>query len=343
MQVDSFRLPLAAPLETAAGRHTEREGWVVTVETEAGRGQGEATPLPGWTESHAACETALEEAAAVADSEGLAAARRQLAPEEVPAAAHGLSAALSAASARANAEPLYEAIGARGMVESVPVNATVGDADPRATADAVAAAVDDGFAVVKVKVGARSLAADRERLETVRDGAGEVTLRVDANGAWDLATAREAVDMLAKLDVALVEQPLPADDLLEHAELRGRGVDVALDESLRRYDVGEVVRADAADTVVVKPMVHGGPRRARTVAMRARGAGFDPIVSNTVDAVLARTAAVHVAASIPQVPVSGLATADRLAGDLAPDPCGVRAGAIRVPQAPGLGVSEVER
>jgi L-alanine-DL-glutamate epimerase-like enolase superfamily enzyme len=54
--------------------------------------------------------------------------------------------------------------------------------------------------------------------------------------------------------------------------------------------------------------------------------------------VVARTAAVHVAAAIPDVRACGLATADRLESDLGPDPCPVEEGRISVPQDPGLGL-----
>jgi L-alanine-DL-glutamate epimerase-like enolase superfamily enzyme len=57
--------------------------------------------------------------------------------------------------------------------------------------------------------------------------------------------------------------------------------------------------------------------------------------------VVARTAAVHVAAAIQEVPACGLATAEWLAEDLGPDPAPVADGECEVPQAKGLGVREV--
>jgi len=58
----------------------------------------------------------------------------------------------------------------------------------------------------------------------------------------------------------------------------------------------------------------------------------DPVVTTTVDGVVARTAAVHVAAAIPDVAPCGLATAELLAEDLGPDPAPVDDGRISVPQ-----------
>jgi L-alanine-DL-glutamate epimerase-like enolase superfamily enzyme len=146
------------------------------------------------------------------------------------------------------------------------------------------------------------------------------------------------VEAVADRGVDYVEQPLPAEDLDGHAALRGRGVDVAVDESLAAYDVEQILEADAADVVVLKPMVLGGPDLAREAAMAAREAGVEPVVSTTIDTVVARTGAVHLAASVPEVGPCGLATGSMLRSDLAPDPAAVEDGHVTVPQESGLGL-----
>jgi L-alanine-DL-glutamate epimerase-like enolase superfamily enzyme len=164
-----------------------------------------------------------------------------------------------------------------------------------------------------------------------------VALRVDANGAWDRETAPLALDRLEPLDLAYVEQPLPAADLDATARLRAESdVPVALDESLAEHSVGAVLAADAADALVIKPMALGGPDRALEAALRAREAGVEPVITTTIDAVVARTAAVHVAGAIPDVSACGLATGGLLAEDLAPDPCPVVDGRVAVPDGPGI-------
>ncbi len=163
-----------------------------------------------------------------------------------------------------------------------------------------------------------------------------VDLRVDANGAWDAATAEQALDSFADIGVDYVEQPLSADELDGHRRLRGRGVDIALDESVAETSPSAVIDADAADVVILKPMAVGGPLRATRTAAAARKAGIEPVVTTTIDAVVARTAAVHVAAAIPEVAACGLATGSLLAEDLAADPVTIREGAASVPTAGGL-------
>ena len=331
MNVERFSLPLSRPLETAAGTIEDREGVLVRVTLDGVEGVGEATPLPGWTESLEDCEAALT---ALEDPE---AALEDGALEDAPAARHGVSLAVLDARAREAGHPLYRHLGADGRVDRVAANATVGDGPPPATATAAAVAVEAGFRAVKVKVGNRRPAADLERLEAVRERCPDVELRADANGAWDAATAERALSTFEPLDVAFVEQPLPADDLAGHADLRERvpGVGVALDEGVVERGVDAVLESGAADVVVCKPMALGGVDVARSAAVRARSAGVDPVVTTTVDGAVARAAAVHLAASLPAGRAAGVATGDRIAEDLRADVAPVRAGSALVPQGKG--------
>jgi len=337
MEFEPFSVRLSSPLETARGTIDRREGFLVRVDLDGAVGLGEATPLVGWTESREECREALNRAAAVAEELDWGVALAKL---ETPAARHGLSLALAEARARREGAPLYRSLGAERTVSSVPVNATLGAGTPADLADRASQAVAEGYSAIKLKIGTNGIEEDVERVRAVRNAIPESTeLRVDANGAWTREEAARAIDALAALEVAYVEQPLPTAELSSHASLRGNGVDIALDESLAAHSVEAIIDADAADVVVLKPMVLGGPDRAVEAAQRCRAAGIDPVVSTTIDAVVARVGAVHAAAAIPGVRACGLATGSRLATDLAPDPATVEDGAITVPQTEGLGLS----
>lgn len=331
--IRSFSLPLVRPLQTAAGTIERRDGFCFARDG----GVGEATPLAGWTESLDDCERALRAADDAPEWDAALDACKGC-----PAARHAVSLAKLDAGARANDETLASHLTRRCTdfpatpAERVPVNATVGDSGPDETLAAAREAEAEGFETVKLKVGARSVERDVERLAGVRD-ATDLSIRADANGAWAREQARDAFDALGALGgVEYVEQPLPADDLAGHEELASGSVPVALDESLATHDLDAALRA--CDYVVLKPMALGGVDRARRAVTRARESGVEPVVTTTVDGAVARTAAVHLAACIPDVPACGLATADRLASDLAPDPAPVQEGGIDVPDGAGHGV-----
>ncbi|USZ68469.1 o-succinylbenzoate synthase [Halorussus salilacus] len=337
-----FSLALADPLDTARGPIERREGFLLRVEDAEGSvGVGEAAPLPGWTESREECEAALDDAASALESgerpeSVLADLGGGVARGATPAARHALDLALADLRASREGLALYRFLGASDRVESVPVNATVGDAGVEETVEVAERAVESGFDCVKLKVGSRPLAADIERVEAVADALADAELRADANGAWTRPEAQRFLDAVGNR-LAYVEQPLPATDLAGLAALSGP---VALDETLARVAFEDALDADP-DAVVLKPMALGGPRPAVAAAERAREAGVLPVVTTTIDGVVARTAAVHVAAAIPERPACGLATADLLESDLGPDPASVEDGRAVVPQAPGNGTPEV--
>jgi o-succinylbenzoate synthase len=331
MKIEHFSLALSSPLQTARGTIDSREGFLVTIETEGTTGVGEATPLPGWTEPLEECREALERARR-ASKNSWDAALDALA--DTPAARHGLALALYDARSRAAGVPLYRHLDG-DYTEHVPVNATIGDGTVEETAEAATTAVESGFDALKIKVGARAVADDADRLSAVREAIGpDIELRADANGAWNRAEAHAALDAFVDCDLAYVEQPLTSADLTGHATLRGQ-MDIALDETLAEHSVETVLDADAADVLVLKPMVLGGLDRAREVALAARNANLDAVLTTTVDGALARAGAVHVAASLPDPPACGLATADRLAEDFIADPSPIEEGHARVPQQPG--------
>jgi L-fuconate dehydratase len=81
-------------------------------------------------------------------------------------------------------------------------------------------AVDDGFDLVKLKVGA-SVDDDVRRCRIARDviGAGR-RLAVDANQVWGVDDAVDWIRRLAEFDLSWVEEPTSPDDVMGHAAIR---------------------------------------------------------------------------------------------------------------------------
>jgi O-succinylbenzoate synthase len=208
--------------------------------------------------------------------------------------------------------------------EVVPVNATV----PAVAPDRVAPILDrfPGCRTAKVKVAERgqSLTDDLARVSAVRDHLGaDGLIRVDANGAWDLAQATDALAALAAYGLEYAEQPVA--DVCDLARLRvalargGTDVLVAADESIRRAeDPLRVAREHAADLVVVKVAPLGGVSRALQVVAEC---GLPAVVSSALDTSVGIAAGVALAAALPELRhACGLGTAALLAGDLVADP-----------------------
>ena len=131
--------------------------------------------------------------------------------------------------------PLYRILG--GSKNNIPVYTTEGGWLHIDSKDLVADALEaqaKGFAGSKVKIGRPHLSEDRERLSAVRDAVGpSYEIMVDANQSFTLAEATRRARMLETLDIAWFEEPMPADDVLEHARLAAStSVPIAVGESM---------------------------------------------------------------------------------------------------------------
>ena len=84
----------------------------------------------------------------------------------------------------------------------------------------VRTALDDGFAQIKLKVGADPVA-DERRLRLARAVAGpDARIALDANQAWGVDEAIEWLRPLARYDPYWIEEPTSPDDVLGHATIR---------------------------------------------------------------------------------------------------------------------------
>lgn len=352
-----YELSLIAPFRTARGRIEDRTGFLFDVFGDPS-GLGEAAPLPPFTETLEECRDVLASAADAYTEAGWTQAFRAVSETTdgelaYPAARHAVSLAYLDWQARTAHDPLYRHLaedgahrGAEGEDRDdepvvVSLEASIGDLPAERSAEEAASAVSEGYAAVKLKVGERDVPVDVERVRAVRSEIGpEAVLRLDANGAWTFEQARSFIESTADLAVDYVEQPLDPDDFEGHADLRGAGTDIALDETLALYPVEHALAGAAADVFVLKPMVLGGIDVARGTAVDLLDRGHRVTLSTTIDSVVGRTGAVHLAGSLAGIEPSGLATGHVFEQDLAPDPVPVRDGTITIPDAPGLAIED---
>ena len=339
----SFRLPLRAPFQTAAGEITDRAGLVLRLATDAGvAGLGEASPHPA-AGPQAARE--IDEALARLAPRLVGAevgCLDEMTPEAPPALACAFDTASCDAMAKGRDVSVAQLLGARARA-SVPVNATIAAASESEAASQAKVAREAGFACVKLKVAtASSVEEERRRVAAVRLALGSsVRLRIDANGAWDVEQAIVSIQALEEYDLELVEQPVRPGDLEGMARVR-RAVEppIAADEDVTGLDAARrVLEAGAADLLVVKLMVVGGLRPARQIAELASASGVAVVVTTTIDAGVGTAAALHLAATLPEGgPACGLATGALFVDDLVVRPLSASDGWMELPEGPGLGV-----
>jgi O-succinylbenzoate synthase len=198
------------------------------------------------------------------------------------------------------------------------VNVTVPAVDP-AQAHALVAASGCRTAKVKVAEPGQQLSDDIARVEAVRDALGrDGRVRVDANGAWSVDEAADALKRLDAFDLEYAEQPVHT--LEEMAELRRRvDVRLAADESVRTAeDPMRVAGLEAADIVVLKVQPLGGVRRCLEIAAAC---GLPVVVSSAIETSVGLAAGVALAAALPELPFAcGLGTGQLLGADVTAEP-----------------------
>ena len=217
--------------------------------------------------------------------------------------------------------------------ETVPVNGTV----PAVSAERVPEILAKYGVVsaVKVKVAERgqSLADDVARVAAVREALPGAAVRVDANAAWTVDEAVEALTALAPFGLEYAEQPAAGIEGLAAVRSRlaasGLRVPIAADESVRKAeDPLRVARAGAADLIVVKAAPLGGVRRALGIV---REAGLPAVVSSALDTSVGLAAGVALAAALPELPhACGLGTGALFAYDVARSPLVPHGGVLPV-------------
>ena len=117
-----------------------------------------------------------------------------------------------------------------------------------------AEAVDAGFELVKIKVGA-SIEDDLRRCAIARASVGErIGIALDANQVWDVPTAISWIAALARFDPAWIEEPTSPDDILGTAAIRSaiQPVRVAVGEHVaNRVIFKQLLQAQAIDIVQI--------------------------------------------------------------------------------------------
>lgn len=134
-----------------------------------------------------------------------------------------------------------------------------------------------GFKTVKIKVG-KNLEDDLLKVRQARKILGQaVTLRVDANCAWNAEEAIRAAELFRPFGVASYEQPVPADDLAGLKRVsQAIPEPVLADESLCSIEQARVLAKEKICTAFnIRVSKVGGLLAAGEISAIARGHGLD--------------------------------------------------------------------
>lgn len=312
LEVIPYALPFREPYVTVRGRLDRRELVLVRAYADGLVGLGESASL-----SLRGGEP-LGAVVADLDENGVAAT-------SLPGQA-AVEIALLDLAGKAAGTPAWQVLGAADA-RPVRCNATLTAGAPEDVAGQARAWSERGFETFKLKCG---MEGDVEQVATARAAlSGDARIRVDANGAWNVAEAAERLGAMGPLELA--EQPVGTLDEL-HALSELTDVPLAADESVVDHDDARSA-ATACRYATVKLAKVGGPAAALAIARE-----LPVYVSSALEGPVGIAAAAHVVQVLPDPGVAhGLATGLLFAESVGRG-AELEGPMLSVPEGPGLGV-----
>ncbi len=197
--------------------------------------------------------------------------------------------------------PLYQVLGGSAVPARLESDVTISVDDTEKMVRDALRAVDQGFRILKVKVG-KGGAKDMERMREIRRAVGlDVALRVDANQGWTVAEAVVTIRAFedALLSVELVEQPVSCHDFKGLKQVTASvETPILADESVfSAEDAERLLEEHAADMINIKLMKTGGIHQALRICDLADQYHVTCMVGCMLESKVSVSAGAHLAAA----------------------------------------------
>ncbi|MET3854977.1 N-acetyl-D-Glu racemase DgcA [Rhizobium sp. OAE497] len=293
IQMNSF--PIAGTFTISRGAKTSAEVISVTLRENGGQGWGECVPYRRYGETMESVQAQIEAARPLIES-GIS--REDLLSAMAPGAArNAVDCALWDLESKLSGTGVATRI---GLTAPKPLTTayTISLGEPEVMA--AQAGEHAGRALLKVKVGTGD---DESRIRAVRAAAPNAAIILDANEGWPEAALEHHLKISAEMNIALVEQPLPAgkDEMLA---VINRPVIVCADESV--HHTGDLASLrDRYDAINIKLDKTGGPTEALAMKREAQRLGFQIMLGCMVGTSLAMAPAVLLAQDAEFVDLDG--------------------------------------
>lgn len=280
IELTEIRLPLVHFFETSFGRTYERRIILVRVEdTDGATGWGEITCGEGpgysdeWTDSAwVTAEKILapmvvgKDVGSAADVWGLMkwARGHRMAKSGIETACWDLE-------AKKLGVPLWKHLGGVNRVIECGVSIGIQDNVPQLL-EKIRVELEAGYKRIKIKI---SPSWDHDVIKAVRAEFGDILLMGDANSAYTL----DDIDLLKSLDefdLMMLEQPLPYDDIIDHAKLQARiKTPICLDEPIKSpEDARKAIELRSGKIINLKNGRVGGHTQSKLVEKICRENGI---------------------------------------------------------------------
>ena len=247
------------PSGTSRGVLTEKHGWFLEVwNTEDSEviGIGECSIIPGLSPDFDSFESYERMLTAVC-------ADTNIDLDEWPSIKFGLETALL--DLENGGQRIIFNNGFSKGKQSIAINGLIWMGESSFMHEQIEEKLNAGFTTLKMKIGAIDFESEIKILQSIRDRytKEQITLRVDANGAFSPEEAEHKLSILADLDIHSIEQPIKAGQYKAMAELCTKTkLPIALDEELIgihiKVDKINLLKQVKPQFIILKPSLHGG-------------------------------------------------------------------------------------
>lgn len=149
--------------------------------------------------------------------------------------------------------------------EGIPINGLIWMGDKEEMRRRIDAKLDDGFRVLKLKIGGIDFESELSLLSYIRKRYDPATLelRLDANGSMSATNALEKLKQLSQFAIHSIEQPIKAGQIEAMASICAQSpIDIALDEELigtpTRESASSMLDVIRPQYIILKPALCGG-------------------------------------------------------------------------------------
>ena len=198
----------------------------------------------------------------------------------------------------------------------------------------------EGFSLLKLKIGVKPLAKEIAIAHAVREALPKMPLCADANCGLTLAAAKTYIEKTRKAALMFVEQPLAYDDIEGLKKLaKSTKVPIGIDEGIHSLaDIETNARAGAGG-MSLKLIKLGGISAAVEAGKLCQRLGLSVnIAVKIAESSIGSSAALHLACAVPKADWGVSLTHLYLAEDVVKQPLPLANGLVALPSGPGLGV-----
>ncbi|MBK9013646.1 MAG: dipeptide epimerase [Saprospiraceae bacterium] len=229
-------------------------------------------------------------------------------------------------------------------IKALPTSVTIGIKNITETLDDAENYAQLGFKIIKVKTG-NNVEEDIERVlklnETYKD---RLKIRVDANQGYSLKDLRNFIAATQKINIELIEQPLPVG---REAELLALNANhrklLTADESLKDAKAALTYSSPPQPFGIfnIKLMKCGGIMGALEIANIAKNAHIELFWGCNDESIASITAALHVAYACPNTRYLDLDGSFDLAEDLVSGGFALENGLMKINEKAGFGIEKI--